>query len=255
MNSEIQSNSVKNIKLPSETKTALKTLGYYFLLFVIGTNLLILLCFFWFSIFSHLFSFQISDYRLNSLVNSIGVYADLVFGVLSLFWLYYYTKKHGILTLRKINFTRNDLILLGLSFVALLLYSYVLDKAFQFIHVTVDTPENQNVVEDYLKVSPIPMVISAVILAPLKEEWLTRKLIIGSVFKNHPVIGVIISSLCFGLLHMIAGFSIYGLIQYSIAGLIFGLLYVRTKKIEVSIAAHFLNNFISILIFYLSSFK
>lgn len=255
MNSELQTNSVKNIKLPSERKSALKTIGYYILLFIIGTNLLVLLCAFWFAVLSYLFDFHLSSHQVESLINNIGVYADLVFDVLSLWWLYYYTKKHGLLTLRKIHFTLKDIILIVGSFLAISLLSYGITMVFELFNGSIATPDNQNVVEDYLKFSPLPMMISAIFLAPIKEEWLTRKLIIGVIFKNHPVIGVIVSSLFFGLLHMIAGFSLYGLLSYSIAGLVFGLLYVRTKRIEVSIAAHFLNNFIAILIFFVSSFK
>jgi membrane protease YdiL (CAAX protease family) len=210
---------------------------------------------FWFFVFHRLFDFNLTDQQINNFINNFGVYADLISDVLSLYWLYYYTKKHGILTLRKINLTWKDLLLIVGSFIAITLLSYGITMVFELFNGPVKTPDNQSVVEDYLKISPLPMIISAVFLAPLKEEWLTRKLIIGSIFKNHPVIGVIVSSLCFGLLHMIAGFSFFGLLQYSLAGLLFGILYVRTKKIEVSIAAHFLNNFISICIFYLSTLK
>ncbi|MBP0723761.1 CPBP family intramembrane metalloprotease [Bacillus sp. RG28] len=252
MNSELQTNSLKNILLPNERKSALKTLGYYILFFIIGTNLLVIFSMIWLVIFHRLFDFNLSDLQINSFIDNFGVYADLISDALSLYWLYYYTKKHGILTLRKINLTWKDILLIIGSFIAITLFSYGITTVFDLFNASVQTPNNQTVVEDYLKISPLPMIISAVFLAPLKEEWLTRKLIIGSIFKNHPVIGVIVSSLCFGLLHMIAGFSIFGLLQYSLAGLLFGILYVRTKKIEVSIAAHFLNNFISICIFYFS---
>jgi len=254
MNSELQTNSIKNTLLPHERKSALKTLGYYILLFIIGTNVLLFLCMFWYMVFDRIFDFNLSYQKVTSLVNNVGVYADVIADALGLYWLYYYTKKHGLLTLRKINLTWKDILLIVGSFIAITLFSYGVTKVFEFFNASVQTPDNQNVVEDFLKTSPIPMIISAVLIAPLKEEWLTRKLIIGSIFKNHPVIGVISSSLCFGLLHMIAGFSFFGLLQYSLAGLLFGILYVRTKKIEVSIAAHFLNNFISICLFY-SSFK
>ncbi|WP_088066942.1 CPBP family intramembrane glutamic endopeptidase [Gottfriedia luciferensis] len=250
MENELNYNTLIPENIPNERKSALKTLGYYFLIFIVGLNLLLLIAAIWGMVFVTIADINISEHQFNQLLNTVSVYADPLFGVLSLWWLFYYTKKKGLLTLRRININVFDIVIILAGYAVLIASSQLLDIVFKHFHYSIATPDNQKVVEDLLRTNPIIMIISAVILAPIKEEWITRKLIIGSIFKNSPILGLIVSSFGFGLLHMIAGFSIYALLSYSLAGLIFGIIYIRTKKIEVTILAHFLNNLVSILAFY-----
>ncbi|MET3196184.1 type II CAAX endopeptidase family protein [Bacillus sp. OAE603] len=251
MNNDLHYNTFIPENIPNERKTAIKTLVYYILIFVIGLNVLLFLGSIGAAIVVAATGLDISDDELFKLFTDASIYLDTIFGFLSLWWLYYYTKKNGILSLRRIKISVYDILLIIGAYVALIVTAGLLDFIFKSFGVSIATPDNQKAVEDLLSSNPVLMMISAIILAPIKEEWITRKLIIGSIFKNLPYVGLIVSSFGFGLLHMIAGFSFYALIQYSLAGLIFGILYILTKRIEVSILAHFLNNFVSILAFYL----
>ncbi len=251
LDNELNYKTIIPENIPNERKSALKTLGYYFLIFIVGLNLLILIASIWGMIFVSVADISVTEKQFDNLINTVSIYSDSIFGFLSLLWLYYYTKKKGLLTLRRININVIDVVIILGAYVVLLASSHLLDVIFQHFNYSIDTPDNQKAVEGLLRTNPILMIISAVILAPIKEEWITRKLIIGSIFKNSPIIGLIVSSFGFGLLHMVAGFSIYALLSYSLAGLIFGIIYIKTKKIEVTIFAHFLNNLVSIIAFFI----
>lgn len=251
MNNDLHYHTILSENIPNERKMAIKTLVFYILIFVIGLNALIFLGSILGALVVAVTGMDISNDQLYKIFTDVSIYLDTIFGFISLWWLYYYTKKNGIFSLRRIKISRYDLLLISGAYVGLIVCAALLDFIFKSFGVSIATPDNQKAVEDLLTSNPVLMMISAIILAPIKEEWITRKLIIGSIFKNLPYVGLIVSSFGFGLLHMIAGFSFYALIQYSLAGLIFGLLYIKTKRIEVSILAHFLNNFVSILAFYL----
>lgn len=112
---------------------------------------------------------------------------------------------------------------------------------------------NQTLVESYIKISPILMFISSVILAPFYEETLFR-LGFGKVIKNKWIF-IIISGFLFGLMHVFPldeGIDLtLGIIQsisYISMGLLFAYIYTKTKNVFASMTIHFLNNFISILI-------
>lgn len=114
------------------------------------------------------------------------------------------------------------------------------------------TSVNQNIIIDYVKVSPILMVVTTSIFAPLYEETLFR---LG--FKkvlNKGILFIIISGLVFGLLHIFPledGVTLtLGIIQsisYVTMGIFLSYVYNKTDNIFISIGIHFLNNFISIL--------
>lgn len=252
MNSEIQNHTILKENIPSERKAALKTLGYYFLFFIVGMNLLILLGAIWGGLIGGLLGYPSYD-KIENIINDVSTYLDPIFGILSIWWLYYYTKKNGLLIPRKVQIRFIDLLFILIAFIALMYSGVILDLIFHYFHFPTSTPDNQKEVEKLLVSNPIIMATSAVIIAPIKEEWITRKLIIGSIFNKLPIIGLFVSSLGFGALHMLAGFSIYALIQYSLAGFILGLLYIKTKRIEISILAHFINNFVSIASFFITS--
>ncbi|GKU84349.1 MULTISPECIES: CPBP family intramembrane glutamic endopeptidase [Niallia] len=108
------------------------------------------------------------------------------------------------------------------------------------------TPQNQQNLEVAIQTSLVT-VISTVILAPIIEEFFFRKILIGHIFASHPYIGLMLSSLIFGGLHLVSGFSVVGLIIYCGMGLFLGLLYLKTNRLESSMIAHSFNNLISSL--------
>lgn len=131
-----------------------------------------------------------------------------------------------------------------LGFIALTVVKYIggvvliLEKGFD-----ADTA-NQTALEQ-LGMSPLLLIVLTAIAAPIVEETIMRGLILGRVF-NNSYLGVIISSLLFGLLHMptdIGSWIIYGGM-----GLVLALIYHKTEKLEYTIGIHFINNALGVLV-------
>lgn len=82
--------------------------------------------------------------------------------------------------------------------------------------------------------------ILVAICGPILEEWVFRAGIIGHLFERYPLIGVVISSLVFGAMHMptnLISWLIYGGI-----GAILSLIYYKTKRLELVMIIHILHN-------------
>lgn len=114
------------------------------------------------------------------------------------------------------------------------------------------TSVNQNLIESYIKASPLLMLFSTAILAPFYEELLFR-LGFKKVFKNKYIF-ITLSGMIFGLMHVFPlenGISLLlGLMQsitYVSMGIFLSYIYYKTDNIFISIGIHFLNNLLSIL--------
>ena len=103
---------------------------------------------------------------------------------------------------------------------------------------------------DYLReIEPEPLkssnisfirVIGAIIIAPIFEELFFRKIIFKQLLKKYSLsLSIIISSICFALVHLP---SYRNLIPTFILGIISCIIYNKTKNIFYSIILHFLGN-------------
>ncbi len=94
------------------------------------------------------------------------------------------------------------------------------------------------------------MILSAVILGPVTEELIFRKAIFG-LFKK-PYVALLVSTLSFGLVHVLREQTITAAIingiSYFTMGLVFGLIYIKYEKnIYAPLLVHILSNAISII--------
>ena len=88
--------------------------------------------------------------------------------------------------------------------------------------------------------SPYLTFLVFALVSPYMEELLFRGYFMGYLFKQNPLIGGILSSSIFSLLHKpetIITFSVY-----FIGSMALSMVYYKTKKIECSILLHSLNN-------------
>lgn len=92
-------------------------------------------------------------------------------------------------------------------------------------------------------VHPLLLFLLIAVAAPIMEEIVFRAGFIGLLFKKMPVVGIILGSACFGLIHTATDILQFTL--YALMGLVMALAYYKTKKLEVSIMIHFLNNAIA----------
>ena len=104
--------------------------------------------------------------------------------------------------------------------------------------------ENQAALEQ-LGMSPLLLIVLTAIAAPIVEETVMRGLILGRLF-NNSYLGVILSSLLFGLLHIPTNIGSW--IIYGGMGLVLAVVYHKTQKLEYTIAIHFINNALGVLL-------
>lgn len=84
--------------------------------------------------------------------------------------------------------------------------------------------------------------ISAIIIAPFIEETIFRKFIFARLLKKNPVIiSILMSSLCFSLIHYI---DIENLLPSFIAGVFAAIIFYRSQNIIYAMTVHFFNNFL-----------
>ncbi|WP_258026808.1 CPBP family intramembrane glutamic endopeptidase, partial [Staphylococcus aureus] len=125
---------------------------------------------------------------------------------------------------------------------ALLIYG--LDHLYLHFH---DVPTNEQELDRELQHMPLYMSIVTIAIIPaIVEEIVFRGMIIRVVFRKHLFIGLVVSSLVFASLH--ESDTWIGYLPYLYSGVIFGLIYLKTKRLEVVILIHFINNLSSLLI-------
>jgi membrane protease YdiL (CAAX protease family) len=190
---------------------------------------------------------------LGFIISSIGYYLHIPY-IISFFsqsilivivYYFFLTKFFNY----KIDFLKNTVsfnerILLPLILLAIGLKIFQ-EPFFEFykrISIPNDFPIHTINVNSELNFEFLIKAIPALIIAPLFEELIFRKIFIDKLSKIYTVkFSIIFSSLCFSLYHL-PNFS--NLIPTLILGLISGYLYLKSKNITISIIFHFLCNLI-----------
>ena len=107
----------------------------------------------------------------------------------------------------------------------------------------VSNSTNQAIIEN-LHMNPFVLITFTVIMAPIVEELVFRGILMGRVFNPDSIVGLIVSSLLFGLVHMPNSIGV--LIVYAGMGLALGIAYRKFQKLEYCIMAHMINNSIAV---------
>ena len=115
-------------------------------------------------------------------------------------------------------------------------------------------PTNLDLMTRAVEQFPIFLGLFAVLIAPAYEEVLFRRVLFGRLWQaGRPLLGALLSSLAFALVHEIPGVSGNGLwamlqlwLVYGGMGAAFCWLYQRTGTLLAPIAAHALNNAIAL---------
>ena len=92
--------------------------------------------------------------------------------------------------------------------------------------------------------NPIILITRSVIMAPIVEELVFRGLLMTRVFNSNSIVGLIVSSFLFGLVHIPN--SVGAWIIYGGMGVALATVYRTTKKLEYSIMAHMINNTLAV---------
>ncbi len=142
----------------------------------------------------------------------------------------------NLLSFKKLKFTHTLYIIFGF------LLMYGLDNLYDmFAPPTL----NETLIDEEFEDVPYHLaLISIAIIPPITEEIICRGLIIRVLFRNHLFLGLIVSSIFFALIH--ESDTLIGYLPYFYSGLIFGYTYLKTKRLEVPILIHFINNLLAI---------
>ncbi|MGD9604842.1 MAG: lysostaphin resistance A-like protein [Bacilli bacterium] len=159
--------------------------------------------------------------------------------------------RDGKLFFSKANFGKYiGIILVG--FIAINVAIVGLAEIFELLKIE-GTSENQSIVESMLSYdSKIFMIITTILLAPIVEEIIFRKLLFGVVeekFHLPPIFAILISAVIFAAIHAVDAFFF----QYLALALIIAGSYAYSKNnIFVPIGIHLINNALSVILYFLS---
>lgn len=117
-------------------------------------------------------------------------------------------------------------------------------------------PSNLDMIRDGFARFPVFLALFAVVLAPLYEELLFRRVLFGRLWQaGWPVLGLVLSSVVFALVHELPGLNgkplgstLFLILVYAGMGGIFAWVYRRTGTLWAPIAAHILNNAIALAV-------
>ena len=107
----------------------------------------------------------------------------------------------------------------------------------------VSNSTNQATIEN-IHMNPFVLITVTVIMAPIVEELVFRGILMGRVFNPDSIVGLILSSLLFGLAHMPNSIGVW--IVYAGMGFVLGTVYRKCQKLEYCIMAHMINNSIAV---------
>ena len=101
---------------------------------------------------------------------------------------------------------------------------------------------NDNFVSSNNNIALIYSLISTLLIAPIVEELFYRKFLLDRLLeKNKPILAIIVSSICFSIMHIETPNN---LTPTFISGIILGIIYFKTKKTGYCIMLHFIVNLI-----------
>lgn len=152
---------------------------------------------------------------------------------------------------RKRFFEKKDSILLGPNNIIIYLILIVTTISLQFgvgMPITELIPMNDYFKELFAELSEsmtnIWGFISAVILAPLLEEFIFRGIILNGLLKKvSPIKAILLSSFLFAFVHL----NPWQFVSAFLIGLIMGWVYFKTGNLLYAIFIHFTNNFLASL--------
>ncbi|MCT1471391.1 CPBP family intramembrane glutamic endopeptidase [Staphylococcus hominis] len=129
---------------------------------------------------------------------------------------------------------RNEIVLIIISFLVIEITTYLITTFFPM-------PSNQESLSKMVDQSNlIVAIITLGILIPIIEECICRGILIKVLFQKSQRIGVIISILLFTFAH--GPSSVIDFIIYGLPAVIYSVIYYKTKRLEIPIIIHIMNN-------------
>lgn len=152
----------------------------------------------------------------------------------------------GVVLLKVLNINLLSFKKLKFTHILYIIFGYLLMYGLDSLYAMFAPPTlNDTLLDEEFEDIPFHLsLISIAIIPPITEEIICRGLILRVLFRNHLFLGLIVSSIFFALIH--ASDTLIGYLPYFYSGLIFGYTYLKTKRLEVPILIHFINNLLAI---------
>lgn len=129
--------------------------------------------------------------------------------------------------------------------IMIIAFRLIFDNSLTFWVSSISMPDFINGAFEELTVSPIQLVLSAAVIAPIYEEIIFRGILLKGMSKKiNPTIALVVSALFFAVVHL----NVPQGINAFLLGLVIGFIYLTTDSIYLSIFAHFINNLLALLI-------
>lgn len=135
------------------------------------------------------------------------------------------------------------------GFVSQVLLLYLIPLFLTRFHIVFAVSQNQTILDNVAtRIPNFLMIVATTVYAPICEEIIFRAGIFLRVFPNRHSLSFLLSTLLFAFAHM--GFSLdwYNWLFYLTMGSLLGIVFLETKKVENTIAAHFLWNIFASII-------
>ncbi|MCB2312865.1 CPBP family intramembrane metalloprotease [Clostridium tagluense] len=143
---------------------------------------------------------------------------------------------------RKKSLNIKNFIYVALTIIA---FRLAYDNSLIYLIDKIPMPDFINQAFEELAISPIILILSVAVIAPIYEEVIFRGILLkGMANKINPTVALVVSALFFALMH---GNIPQGINAFLI-GLIIGAIYLNTGSIYLCIFSHFINNFVVITI-------
>ena len=178
---------------------------------------------------------------------TIGLGLSLLFLVLLVFVVV--AKKTGMLSQSGNIFQKGDGKRIALGLLGMVLISVLGTVLLRWLHGEVTTANQASLMEEFRRGDMISLPIMLGVLAPIAEEIIFRGIIPLKIFKGYESWGYIIGGLLFAIFH--GPTNIMSFVIYGGASVILTWLAYRTRRLEVSIAVHMLNNGLPAIIMFL----
>ena len=169
---------------------------------------------------------------------TIGLGLLLIFLALIVFVVV--AKKTGILSPSGKIFQKGDGKRIALGLLGMLLISVLGTVLLRWLHGEATTANQASLMEEFRRGDIVLLSIMLGILAPIAEEIIFRGIIPLKIFKGYEGWGYIVGGLLFALFH--GPTNIMSFVIYGGSSVILTLLAYRTRRLEVSIAVHMINN-------------
>ncbi len=139
------------------------------------------------------------------------------------------------------RFGKLDFSLILLSFLIIEAFSIVLEPLADMM-----PSESLDKLYDYMQ-GGLWAIATAVIAAPVLEEFLFRGIVQQNLvrFVRYPLLGIFISSLIFGLIHIVPQQVLFA----TLLGFVIGVVYYLSKSLMTVVLIHFVNNGVAYLFF------